>query len=210
MFGARLGVKQTDTLVMSRTGYPDVHLIDAPTQHLRAIIHQAAVDHAIASAGRTRKAFEGIESVNIHLTNALRTNLGATERRIWLGVIAGAVWTPDVLGKFDANNTGACRFCGSDGTAEHFFWQCPETKEARERAGVHQDVLMSIPNLARHHGIVPELQVEGQEGPWATQCTATPKPMRQCAGMALDAVRAQHPGGDASEGPRQQGQGTCP
>ena len=71
--------------------------IDDPIQHFRGHVIQHSVDRAVMEAKLRRKHLGGTESVNISATASIRHNLNSEDRRIMLGVLSGAIWSPDVL-----------------------------------------------------------------------------------------------------------------
>ena len=115
-----LGLRIAPGLTIGPWAELNAPVLEGPANVLKAIVREASIQAAVSDAAARRPTLGGAVRAQTDVTLRQLDKLDDSDRRLMMHVIAGGVWTPDVLHRAGLRADPVCRMCGGSGTLAHF------------------------------------------------------------------------------------------
>ena len=124
----------TDKFIIKQWNQPAIDVLQAPHQHLPALIQQMCTRNRTRMAENERREMEHLVEIDAYATSGQMKEINNEDLMQLNLVRTGSLWTKITAYWAGRDDEKTCSICQEeDETAEHIIWRCkPFTKKRKE------------------------------------------------------------------------------
>ena len=170
----------TDKFIIKQWNQPAIDVLQAPHQHLPALIQQMCTRNRTRMAENERHGTENLVEIDAYATSGHMKEID-NEGLMQLNLVrTGSLWTKSTAYWTGRDEAKTCCICMEDETAEHIIWRCkPLEKKRKEADSILAAINCKLLPAPVRHGIAPALKAAMPGTFWGTTGDELPEEARQ-------------------------------